>query len=80
MSTEATRPQHTPVAYLAALLEADVHERAERREQRRVIDAGRQNDLGVCELGLDHGLSSRAEGADTHSHQWEKTWPPGGEN
>jgi len=39
MATEATREQQTPVAYLAALLEAEVHERAERREHRRIIDA-----------------------------------------
>ena len=39
MADEATREQQTPTAYLAALLEAEVHERAERREQRRIIDA-----------------------------------------
>jgi DNA replication protein DnaC len=39
MAAEATRCQQTPTAYLAALLEAEVHERAERREQRRIIDA-----------------------------------------
>lgn len=39
MAAEATREQQTPIAYLAALLEAEVHERAERREHRRLIDA-----------------------------------------
>ena len=39
MAAEATREQQTPTAYLAALLEAEVHERAERREHRRLIDA-----------------------------------------
>lgn len=39
MAAEATREQQTPTAYLAALLEAEVHERAERREHRRIIDA-----------------------------------------
>ena len=39
MATEATREQQTPVAYLAALLEAEMHERAERRERRRLLDA-----------------------------------------
>lgn len=39
MADEATREQQTPTAYLAALLEAEVHERAERREHRRIIDA-----------------------------------------
>lgn len=39
MADEATREQQTPVAYLAALLEAEVHERAERREHRRILDA-----------------------------------------
>lgn len=39
MAAEATREQQTPVAYLAALLEAEVHERQERREYRRIIDA-----------------------------------------
>ena len=39
MAAEATREQQTPVAYLAALLEAEMHERAERRERRRLIDA-----------------------------------------
>ena len=36
---ESVREQQTPVAYLAALLEAEHHERAERRERRRLIDA-----------------------------------------
>ncbi len=39
LAREATREQQTPVAYLAALLEAEVAERAERRERRRLIDA-----------------------------------------
>lgn len=38
-AAEATREQQTPTAYLAALLDAEVHERAERRERRRLIDA-----------------------------------------
>jgi DNA replication protein DnaC len=39
MAAEATREQQTPTAYLAALLEAEIAERAERREKRRLIDA-----------------------------------------
>ncbi|HEX6025122.1 MAG TPA: IS21-like element helper ATPase IstB [Solirubrobacter sp.] len=39
LAIEATREQQTPVAYLAALLEAEHQERAERRERRRLIDA-----------------------------------------
>ena len=39
LADEATRDQQTPTAYLAALLEAEVSERAERRERRRLIDA-----------------------------------------
>lgn len=39
LAEEATRDQQTPTAYLAALLEAEVTERAERRERRRLIDA-----------------------------------------
>src|ERR1700751_2997730 len=39
LAAEATREQQTPVAYLAALLEAEMAERAERREKRRLIDA-----------------------------------------
>ena len=39
LAHEATREQQTPLAYLAALLEAEVQERAERRERRRLIDA-----------------------------------------
>jgi DNA replication protein DnaC len=39
LAAEATREQQTPIAYLAALLEAEVQERAERRERRRLIDA-----------------------------------------
>jgi DNA replication protein DnaC len=39
MAAEALREQQTPVAYLAALLEAEMHERAERRERRRLLDA-----------------------------------------
>lgn len=38
LAEEATRDQQTPT-YLAALLEAEVTERAERRERRRLIDA-----------------------------------------
>ena len=39
LADQATREQQTPVAYLAALLEAETAERAERRERRRLIDA-----------------------------------------
>src|SRR5438270_13622528 len=39
LAAEAVREQQTPVAYLAALLEAEMAERAERREKRRLIDA-----------------------------------------
>lgn len=39
LAREATREQQTPVAYLAALLEAETAERAERRERRRLHDA-----------------------------------------
>jgi DNA replication protein DnaC len=39
LATEAVREQQTPLAYLAALLEAEVTERAERREKRRLLDA-----------------------------------------
>src|SRR5246127_5873059 len=39
LAEEAAREQQTPVAYLAALLEAEMTERAERREKRRLIDA-----------------------------------------
>ena len=39
LAAEATREQQTPVAYLAALLEAEHQQRAERRERRRLIDA-----------------------------------------
>jgi DNA replication protein DnaC len=39
LAAEATRAQQTPLAYLAALLEAEVAERAERRERRRLLDA-----------------------------------------
>src|SRR4051794_41987021 len=39
LAEEATREQQTPVAYLGALLEAEMAERAARRERRRLIDA-----------------------------------------
>lgn len=39
LADEATRAQQTPLAYLAALLEAEVAERSERRERRRMLDA-----------------------------------------
>jgi DNA replication protein DnaC len=39
LATEAVREQQTPLAYLAALLETEVQERAERREKRRLLDA-----------------------------------------
>jgi len=39
LAVEAVREQQTPVAYLGALLEAEMAERAERRERRRLIDA-----------------------------------------
>ena len=39
LAEEATRDQQTPTTYLAALLEAEVDERSERRERRRLIEA-----------------------------------------
>jgi DNA replication protein DnaC len=39
MAAEAVREQQTPIAYLAALLEAEHQERSERRERRRLLDA-----------------------------------------
>ena len=39
LAEEALREQQTPVAYLAALLEAEMTERSERRERRRLIEA-----------------------------------------
>ena len=39
LADEATREQQTPTAYLAALLDAETSERAERRERRRLVDA-----------------------------------------
>jgi DNA replication protein DnaC len=39
LAAEAAREQQTPLAYLAALLQAEVQERSERRERRRLIDA-----------------------------------------
>ena len=39
LAAEALREQQTPLAYLAALLEAEIGERAERRERRRLLDA-----------------------------------------
>jgi DNA replication protein DnaC len=39
LAAEALREQQTPVAYLAALLQAEHQERAERRERRRLLDA-----------------------------------------
>jgi DNA replication protein DnaC len=38
-AADAIREQQTPVAYLAALLDAEMQERAERRERRRLLDA-----------------------------------------
>jgi DNA replication protein DnaC len=38
-AADAVREQQTPVAYLAALLDAGIQERAERRERRRLLDA-----------------------------------------
>src|SRR4051794_31904181 len=39
LAAEALRAQQTPMTYLAALLEAESHERSERREARRIHDA-----------------------------------------
>jgi DNA replication protein DnaC len=39
LAEEAAREQQTPVAYLAALLDAETAERGERRERRRLLDA-----------------------------------------
>lgn len=39
LAEEALREQQTPVAYLAALLEAEMTERSERRERRRLSEA-----------------------------------------
>ena len=38
-AADAIREQQTPIAYLAALLDAEHQERAERRERRRLLDA-----------------------------------------
>ena len=38
-AADAVREQQTPIAYLAALLDAEIAERAERRERRRLLDA-----------------------------------------
>ena len=38
-AADAVREQQTPIAYLAALLDAEHQERAERRERRRLLDA-----------------------------------------
>jgi DNA replication protein DnaC len=38
-AADAVREQQTPIAYLAALLDAEQQERAERRERRRLLDA-----------------------------------------
>jgi DNA replication protein DnaC len=39
LAEEATRERQTPTAYLAALLDAETTERAERRERRRLVEA-----------------------------------------
>lgn len=39
LASEATREQQTPLAYLAALLEAETQDRAERRRRRRLHEA-----------------------------------------
>lgn len=39
LAAEATREQQTPIAYLAALLEAETQDRAERRRRRRLHEA-----------------------------------------
>jgi DNA replication protein DnaC len=39
LADEATREQQTPTAYLAALLDAEMSERSERRERRRLLEA-----------------------------------------
>jgi len=39
LAAAATREQQTPVAYLGALLEAEVEKRSQRRERRRLLDA-----------------------------------------
>jgi len=38
-AADAVREQQTPVSYLAALLDSEIAERAERRERRRLLDA-----------------------------------------
>jgi hypothetical protein len=43
LAAEATREQQTPVAYLGALLQAEMAERAERRERRRVAGSRFRN-------------------------------------
>ena len=39
LAEEALREQQTPIAYLAALLEAEMAERSERRERQRLLEA-----------------------------------------
>jgi hypothetical protein len=38
LAAEALREQQNLIAYLAALLDAEINQRAERREKRRLID------------------------------------------
>lgn len=39
LATEAARANHSHLVYLAALLEAELEDRADRRRQRRIVEA-----------------------------------------
>jgi hypothetical protein len=72
LAEEALHEQQTPVAYLGALLEAEHQERAERRERRRLIDAGSGCDSPgrrSRRAGVRHAISSSVrwllEGSDS---------------
>ena len=58
LADEAVRAQQTPVAYLAALLEAEMAERAERRERRQRVSLTRSRDCLV-------GRGRRPQGTST---------------
>ena len=70
LAADALRSQQTPTGYLAALLDAEVSERAERRERRRLVDARFPLVKKLEDFNFDHNpripvatIASLADGA-----------------
>ena len=76
LAADATRTQATPISYLAALMDAEISERAERRERRRLVDARFPLVKKLEDFNFDHNptipvatIASLADGGYIDDHE-----------